>query len=858
MNKIIIIDGYSILFRAYYATAYKGEDTILKTSTGIPINAIFTFSNMVLPLLSNLNKNDTIFVALDSGKETKRHKEFAEYKANRPSCPESLKIQMPILRELLEAFNIPFFEQEGDEADDIAGSVAKMSNEHNYNVEIYTSDKDYLQLVNNKTSISLIKKGMKDIQKVNFDNFYNLYDMFPEQIKDYKGLRGDSSDNLKGIPGIGEKTAIALLKKYNNLENIINNAQEIGGKLSLKIIENKDSGILCKKLATIDVDLNLPFNFENILFKGIDFKKATNFLNKYEMKSLVNKISNIETEISKDEIIENFNFEEVSNIPEINDKEIGISLNYDYASNYHNCEISGFFISTKNANYYIKYGNAILDKNFKNILQCSDIKKDCFNYKAIGYILKKNNINLNGINCDLLLCSYLLNSNNSSDVKTTFLFFDKTDIDPKIDQFNSSLKISIYSRLLSNKILDDLKTKDDFNLYENIELPLSKCLLNMEYEGFPLNKQTLLSIAKNYQDKLDILTHDIYRLAGCEFNIDSPKQVSNLLFNVLQLKSNRKSSTSIDYLKYLVDEHPIVEKILSYRKYAKLLNTYVNGLLNYIGKDNKIHCIFNQAQTTTGRLSSSEPNMQNIAVRDEESKEIRKAFFYDNDLYCILSYDYSQIELRILASLSKCKNLINAFNSNIDIHTLTAQKIFNKTQITEQERRKAKAVNFGIVYGISDYGLKEQINVPLKEAKEIINKFYETYPEIKTYMQNQIEFATKNGYVKTLFNRKRFIEEINSPNYSKREFAKRAACNAPIQGSAADIIKIIMIKIDKLLENYDSKLVLQIHDELIFKINKNELEELKTKIKDIMENTIKLDVKLTVDGGYAKDWYSVK
>ena len=512
----------------------------------------------------------------------------------------------------------------------------------------------------------------------------------------------------------------------------------------------------------------------------------------------------------------------------------------------------------QNANYYIKYDNAILDKNFKNILQCSDIKKDCFNYKAIGYILKKNNINLNGINCDLLLCSYLLNSNNSSDVKTTFLFFDKTDIDPKIDQFNSSLKISIYSRLLSNKILDDLKNKDDFNLYENIELPLSKCLLNMEYEGFPLNKQTLLSVAKNYQDKLDILTHDIYRLAGCEFNIDSPKQVSNLLFNVLQLKSNRKSSTSIDYLKYLIDEHPIVEKILSYRKYAKLLNTYVNGLLNYIGKDNKIHCIFNQAQTTTGRLSSSEPNMQNIAVRDEESKEIRKAFFYDNDLYCILSYDYSQIELRILASLSKCKNLINAFNSNIDIHTLTAQKIFNKTQITEQERRKAKAVNFGIVYGISDYGLKEQINVPLKEAKEIINKFYETYPEIKTYMQNQIEFATKNGYVKTIFNRKRFIEEINSPNYSKREFAKRAACNAPIQGSAADIIKIIMTKIDKLLENYDSKLVLQIHDELIFKINKNELKELETKIKDIMENTIKLDVKLTVDGGYAKDWYSVK
>lgn len=330
------------------------------------------------------------------------------------------------------------------------------------------------------------------------------------------------------------------------------------------------------------------------------------------------------------------------------------------------------------------------------------------------------------------------------------------------------------------------------------------------------------------------------------------------MFDKLQLKKNKKSSTSIDYLKYLYDEHQIVPLLLEYRKYAKLYNTYVKGIISYIQDDNKIHCIFNQAITSTGRLSSSEPNMQNITIRDQESKEIRKAFFYENPLYNILSFDYSQIELRILASLSRCKNLIKAFNDGVDVHTHTAQLIFGKTDISEAERRKAKAVNFGIVYGISDYGLKEQIDVSISEAKEIISNFYKNYPEIKTYMEKQIKFAEEKGYVETLFNRKRYIPEINSSDYNKREFAKRAASNAPIQGSAADIIKIVMIKISNLLKNYDSKLILQIHDELIFKLNLNELDELLPKIKQIMENSINLQVKLKVDGGYAKDWYSVK
>lgn len=859
MSKLVIIDGYSLLFRAYYATAYKGEDTILRTSDGTPINAIFTFANMILPLLASLNKNDSILVALDTGKETNRQKEYKDYKANRSECPESLKVQIPLLRDFLDSLNIHHFEKVGYEADDIAGSFAKLASLDDITVEIYTSDKDYLQLVDKNISINLLKKGMKEILKVTENNFYDNFEIYPDQIRDYKGLRGDSSDNLKGIPGIGEKTAITLLNQFGTLENIVNSANLIKGKLKDKIIEYKDQGFLCKKLATIDTNIEIPFTVKDCTFNGINLEKANIFINKYEMKSLINKISNIDRKIENNqETNENLIFKKVEFLPKLSSNEIGFSLNYDYKSNYHTANIEGFFISDKTGNYYIDYNDAKKDDNFKKVMQNINIFKNCFDSKSISYVLKKMGICLQGVKADILLCSYLLNSNNSTDPKTVFLFFNKLDINLDLSQFNSCLLIAKYSNELSNLVIKKLTENNDYELYKTIELPLSETLSDMEYEGFPIDRNSLISIGEKYKEKINCLTKDIYNLAQEEFNIDSPKQVANILFDKLQLKKNKKSSTSIDYLKYLYDEHPIVPLLLEYRKYAKLYNTYVKGIISYIQDDNKIHCIFNQAITSTGRLSSSEPNMQNITIRDQESKEIRKAFLYENPLYNILSFDYSQIELRILASLSGCKNLIKAFNDGIDVHTHTAQLIFGKTDISEAERRKAKAVNFGIVYGISDYGLKEQIDVSISEAKEIISNFYKNYPEIKTYMEKQIKFAEEKGYVETLFNRKRYIPEINSSDYNKREFAKRAASNAPIQGSAADIIKIVMIKISNLLKNYDSKLILQIHDELIFKLNLNELDELLPKIKQIMENSINLQVKLKVDGGYAKDWYSVK
>lgn len=860
MNKLIIIDGYSLLFRGYYATAYNGEENILKTSNGTPINAILTFANMVLPLITKLNKNESIFIALDSGKETNRHKIYPEYKINRQKCPESLKLQMPILREFLNSFNIPYLEQDGIEGDDIAGSFAALAYKNNIDVDLYTSDKDYLQLVNKTTNVYLLKQGMKNILKITLDNFYDNYQLTPKQIIDYKGLRGDSSDNLKGIPGIGDKTAITLLHKYGSLEEIIKNTNQIGGKLSQNINEYKELGILCKQIATIETNLFLNYDISNITYKGTNINKANEFIKKYELNSLVNKITKLP--ILNENNIElnnnDLNYKIINDSSHIKTKKLGFAIDFDYNSNYHNTEIYGFCFYIKNELFYINYTDALKDINFKNILEDPSIEKYCFDSKSIYYILKRINIDIKNIKFDILLASYMLDSSNSSDIITTFLYFGINLVDDKKNKLSIPLNIAKFSLILSQKITQQLKENNEYQLYSQIELPLSYCLANMEYEGFPVDKNVLLSLSKNYENKIISLTNEIYNLAGEQFNIDSPKQVSEILFNKLHLNSNNKLSTSIDYLKYLVNEHPIIEKIIQYRKYSKLINTYTKGLLNYINDDNKIHCIFNQAITATGRLSSSEPNMQNITVRDQESKEIRKAFFYKNDLYEILSYDYSQIELRILASLSNCKNLINAFNNNIDIHKLTAQKIFNKEEINDNERRIAKAVNFGIIYGISDYGLKEQIEVSLQQAKEFINKFFETYPEIKVYMNNQIKFAKTNYYVETMFKRKRYIQDINSTNFHKREFAKRVAYNAPIQGSAADIIKIVMIKIDELLKNYDSKLVLQIHDELIFKLNLNEKNELLSKIKDIMENTIKLNVKLIVNGGHAKNWYDIK
>ena len=858
MNKLIIFDGYSLLFRAYYATAYKGEDSILRTSDGTPVNAILTFANMVLPIVNTLKDGDSICVCLDTGKKTYRHDILDSYKGNRPPCPEPLIIQMPILREFLDSFNIAHIEIDGFEADDVAGTIATKFSEFN-DVQIYTSDKDYLQLVNKNISVNLMKKGMKEIQNVNVENFESLYEMKPDQIRDFKGLCGDTSDNLKGIPNVGDKTALTLIKKFETIEQIYERIDEVKGKLKENLIIFKDQGLLCKTLATINKNIELDVRNDDLLFRGYDAIKVQSFIKKYEMKSLIAKVKSVKEEVLELNKQIDLSYKEVDFLPKNKEKYLGFAeILVNPKENYHKSEVLGFALHYNDENYFITFKNAAKDEYFKEMLEDDSIRKCVYSSKNLYYILNKMGIELNNVYLDLMLASYLTDSNKSDDIDSTFKFYKKElnlDVAPEM----IGIQIAENSYNLKEYAFDILDSVNASNLYFDIELPLSKVLADMESEGFPVSKEKLEEFKVTYEAEIERLKREIYKYSSNEFNISSPQQVAKFLFEELNLKSNKKSSTSIDYLKYIIDEHPVVSLILEYRKYSKLLSTYVSGLLSNIYEDNKLHCIFNQGITTTGRLSSSEPNMQNITVRDEEGKEIRKAFFYkNNSLYKLLSFDYSQIELRVLASLSNCKKLIEAFNNGIDIHELTAKEVFDTETITPLQRRQAKAVNFGIVYGISDYGLKEQLGVSIFEAKSFINKFHEAYPEIGEYLSSCIEFTEENGYAKTYFGRRRYLPLIHSKEYNKREFAKRAAMNAPIQGTAADVIKIVMIKIHELLKNYDSKLVLTIHDELIFKLNVNEEDELVPLIKDIMENTIKMSVKFEVDGGVADNWYDIK
>lgn len=855
MNKLIIIDGYSLFFRAYYATAYKGEDTILRTSNGTPINAIFTLGKMILPLLKSLNNEDAICVALDTGKPTFRHELNKDYKANRNDTPESLIIQMPILREFLDSINVKHIEIEGFEADDVAGTLATMGKNEGYNVELYTSDKDYLQLVDENITLCLIKKSMADILKITPDNFYDIYNFNPCQLIDYKGLRGDPSDNLKGIPGIGEKTAIDLLSKYKSIEGIYDNIDELKGKMKENLLNFKNEGCFCKEMATIIRNVDVKSDISSLNYRGYKQQDALSFIKKYELKTFSNDLTKLKAETNEIEKYED-NFSNNPAVPAYFSKSFGFAIDFE-DTNYHTSSIRGFALCSKEKQIYITEKDAMNDPNFKSILESEVSKISCYDFKAIKYALANKGIKIVNPALDVSIARYILNSNITADLYSTFIYFDKP-INVELGNESIAVQTAKFSNELSETIFDQLEKIDGLELYKTMEMPLANVLCDMEMEGFPIHEESLEKLRIQFEDKRVELEKRIYELAGHEFNISSPNQVSVVLFDELHLSNDKNPSTSVTYLKHLIDKHEIVSLILEYRKYAKLISTYINGLENQIYPDGKIHSIFNQTVTTTGRLSSAEPNMQNISVRDDESKLIRTAFYYEDPKYAILSYDYSQIELRLLASMSKCNKLVESFNAGEDIHSATAKHVFGKEEITDNDRRRAKAVNFGIIYGISDYGLKEQIGSSMGEAKDIIDRFYHIYPEIRTFSDNLIKELEDKNYVTTLFNRRRYIDEINDSNFNTREFAKRAAMNAPIQGTAADLIKMCMIKISDLLKNYDTKLISQIHDELIFKLNLDEALELCPKIKDIMEHILDLDVELKVDGGYAKTWYEVK
>ena len=865
MGRVVIIDGNSLLFRAYYATAYPGVE-IMRSQDGTPTNAIFAFSNMMNKILSDLKEGECLFVAFDAGKHNFRHDQLETYKANRKPAPEDLVKQFPIVREFLNALGIYQFEEIGFEGDDIAGTVAKLAEKEGYTVNLYTSDRDFLQLVTDKISVNIIRKGLSDVVTMTPDLVKETYGFAPLQIIDYKGLRGDSSDNLPGIPGIGEKTAVKLIDEYGSFDNIVANVDNIKGKVGEMIKEHQDIGRISRDLAIIQTNIELPFDVPDLEYKGYDFQTINEFCQKYGLKQFINKVQPKwkKKDLSSIEL----NVQNVSSLKDFNvGSDLGIALDYE-DDNYTLSSLYGIAFSFGDTHLYMSIDDLIKDEAARQILKDPNIKKYCYDYKAIKVALAKKGVEINGVYFDLLIASYLVDSSlkNNPEIVMNIYGVDLDNGNEEVSLFTAeqpqkTAKTAYFSRVLKDKVFSELKKIDAVKLYETLEVPLIDTLADMEIEGFPLDVKVIDELGNGFKAKQDALAEEIYEMAGEKFNLASPKQIGEVLFNKMGLSSNRKLSTSVDNLKEITNEHPIVNKILEYRKYFKLTSTYVEGLKGHIHEDGKIHAKFNQALTTTGRLSSSEPNLQNISVRDEEGKLIRKAFYYPDDDIEILSLDYSQIELRVLSSLSGCKALQDIFRSGEDIHAATAKKVFNLSgEPTALERRKAKTVNFGIVYGISDWGLAEQLEISPKEAKAIITSFYQTFPEISTFFQGIINDATKNGYVSTMLGRRRYLREIHDSNYQVREFAKRAAMNAPIQGTAADLIKLAMINVAKALKEggFKSKMVLQIHDELIIKVYKEEKEKVYSLVKTTMENAMKLDVPLEVDGGFGKSWYDAK
>lgn len=863
MKHLYVVDGNSLLFRAYYATSYGPSPNLMKSKDGTPTGALFAFANMLVKLLAKLEKGDGIFVGFDADGNTFRKQEYAEYKANRKPCPEDLKKQFPLSRELCSSLGIVCFEEHGFEADDLCGSIAKKASKAGIAVDIFTSDKDYLQLIDKEISVNLLKTGLSNIDVVNEANMKEKYGFEPLQIIDYKGLRGDSSDNLKGIPGIGEKTAVKLIQEYGSLEQIILAASKQKGKVWQNILENQDLGRACYHLATIDTDLSLPFSLDDLVYNGYDISTLSQFAKRLELNQLLARIPSRLAKENHDQkeitplVLSSFKGLPVS-------KKIGVALDIDF-SGYHEEEAHGIAVYMNGKIYYESLTDLKKDGDLRAILENPEIKKATYDGKALIYSLNRYGIHVVGIEDDLLLVSYLLDGTASNDPSFIYRSFGIELGEEEPSLFSSenptkTAKMAYYALELLPEALKSLKSVDAYRLYQEIEMPLLSVLAKMEIEGFPLHKDKLLSIAEGFSVKKKAAEEAVYKEAGHSLNINSPKQIADLLFKELHLPNRHRGGTGVEVLSELSNTHPIVPHILEYRKYAKLLSTYVDGLIPHIQSDEKIHSYFNQAQTATGRLSSSSPNLQNISARDEEGRKVREAFYYDDNDVEMVSMDYHQIELRILAALSGCKAYIDVFEGDRDVHTETAKLIFHTEEVTPLMRRHAKAVNFAIIYGSSVYGLAEQIGGSIQEASDIIKNFYAAYPEVSAYLQKLISDVQNQGYVTTMFGRRRYLRDINDPNFVKREAAKRAALNAPIQGSAADLIKKAMVEINAYLEKgkYQSEMVLQIHDELIFKMKKEEEGILIPAIEKIMVSCVNLPVKLSIEITKGKSWYDAK
>lgn len=854
MKKVVLIDGNNLIFRSYYATAYRGE--ILTNSKGLPTNAVYAYIQMLLKIISE-EKPSHIMVAFDKGK-TFRHESYDDYKGGRSETPKELKEQIPYAKKVTRAMGITVEEIENYEADDIIGTYSKNIDEE---VLVVSSDRDLLQLISPNVKMKLLK--MKDYVYYNEKSFYEDYGIKPIEIIDLKALMGDSSDNIKGVVGIGEKTALKLIKEYHTIDNLYKNIDDLKGKVKENLLNDKESAYKSLELATIYLDVPIEVNLEKIAYKGSNEEELNSLLKELEFNSLINKMSIKKSEEKLDiEIVEDINFR----------------LNEDYSLYLVSSNLSyfksltiGVAISTKDKNYFIK------KEYFNEDLFNNNFNKYTYDIKRVDVALSLLNFN-NNINFDNYIAYYLLNEKITEDI--SFIMLNKGyDVKLNEDIFKKD-KLLIEEETLINdackkarfiyeekeRLKEEIEKNNLHYLYYDIELKLASILANMEKEGILVDKDYLDSLESEIKGKLKTLEEKIYAISEEEFNISSPKQLGVILFEKLNIpypKKSKNSNYSTD--KEVLDKirlfNPIVSLVEEYRMLSKLNSNYVVGLKEQIMSDNKVHTIYNQCLTRTGRLSSKDPNLQNIPNHDEYGRLIRKCFV-SQEGYTFLSSDYSQIELRLFAELSNVESLKEAFINSEDIHSFTASKIFNKDikDVTKEERSRAKTVNFGIIYGISSFGLANDLGINVNDAKDFIDRYMEKFDGIKAYMKKEVEDAKEKGYVTTIMNRKRYIDEIKASNYMIRMQGERMALNTPIQGSGSDILKKAMIDIDSEFKekNIKSKMLLQIHDELIFEVKEEEKDIVKKIVKEKMENAFKLSVPLVVDINMGKDLYEAK
>ena len=901
MDKLVLIDGNSIMNRAFYGIM---GSKALTTKDGRYTNAIYGFLAILFKLIEDENPK-YMAVAFDLKAPTARHKLYEGYKANRKGMPDELAEQMPVIKDILRAMNIDIIEKEGYEADDVLGTLSRYGEKQGLDVVILSGDRDTFQLATDKVSIRIprTKGGKTETDIFDRNKIIETYGIEPKQLIDVKGLQGDSSDNIPGVPGIGEKTALSLIQKFNSMENLYDLVEKgeagLKGKQKENIENNKEMAFLSKTLGTINLEVPIEDTLENFEVEEWDKPKVLEIFKDLNFNRYIDRFSLRSEETRKNEDKKQIYKEvekELKEVIEIINKQKEMIF-YLQTENDENQEkiikekIVAISVYNKETNeaYYLELNEEDM-QDFKEIFEDKDVKKIGINLTKEYILLKQIGINIEGMYYDIAIAAYLLNPTNTKfDIENLANQYINLDIKEIIGEEEKEEQINLFDSIAENKQTrnitkeldlmyvyaiskiqeETLKKLEEINakdLFFNIEMPTVEVLSDMQWNGMYVDKEELESFGKELSSKIEILTKEIHEMSGEEFNINSTKQLGEILFEKMKLPVIKKTksgySTDVDVLEKLKKEHPIIEKILEYRQLMKLNSTYVEGLKVYINpKTKRIHSFFHQTITATGRISSTEPNLQNIPTRFELGKRVRKIFKpAQGKLY--VDADYSQIELRVLAHISGDKHMIEAFNNNQDIHKQAASKVFKTPieEVTKEQRSNAKAVNFGIVYGISDFGLGEQLGISRKQAKKYIDEYLEEYKGIKEFMDNITQKAKEQGYVETLFHRRRYIPELKSNNYMVRQFGSRAAMNTPIQGTAADIMKIAMINVYRELKqrNLKSKIVLQVHDEMMLESPKDEIEEVKKIIKEKMENAVKLNVPLIADISEAENWYECK